>query len=77
MCLNYRSMPRKARIFLGIGNVCLFTGSSLVLFGNHPVTQHSGWFDFARGFLLGLAVTFMFFAARLSRRCSPAGSPTR
>jgi len=60
-------MPRKARIFLAIGNVCLFTGVALNLFSHDYAAHHSGWLDFARGFLLGLAITFMFFAARLSR----------
>jgi hypothetical protein len=65
-------MSRKARIFLGIGNFCLFAGLSLNLFNQELAPYHSNWFDFLRGFLLGLAITFMFFAARLSRRCSPS-----
>jgi hypothetical protein len=77
MCLDRRLMPRKARIFLAIGNVCLIMG---IVMGNFDLRfhgNHSCWFDFARGFFLSMAIVFMYSAGRLARRCSPTGSPTR
>jgi hypothetical protein len=72
MCLERRFMPRKARIFLSIAYVCLFTGISLATVNQHLGAGHPGWFDFLRGFLIGLAIVFLGFAARISRRCPPA-----
>jgi hypothetical protein len=71
MCVPYREMSRKARLFLAGGNLCLFTGVALGLFNHHAVAHHPDWYDFFRGMLMGLAIVFMFFAARLSRRCAP------
>ena len=68
MCLDRRLISRKARIFLAIGNLCLFTGVSLNLVSHNYAAHHLGWLDFARGFLLGLAIIFLFFAASLKRR---------
>ena len=77
MCLDRRSMPRKARIFLAIGNLCLFTGLSLTLFNHDFAAHHSSGFDFARGFLMGLAITFNLAAVVISRNNRPANLLTR
>lgn len=71
MCLAHRSMPRKARIFLAIGNFCLFTGFALNLLNHDFGAHHSGWYDFTRGLFLGLAITFNLATFRLSRRQPP------
>lgn len=71
MCIDPYTMPRKARIFLAIGNVCLFTGVAMTNFDHRFGALHADWFDFIRGMLMGMAITFMLFAARLSRRRPP------
>jgi hypothetical protein len=72
MCLNYRLMPRKARMFLAIGNVCLFAGIVAGNFGHSFGVHQPGWYDFLRGLLMGLAITFNFAAVRFSRRQPPS-----
>jgi len=71
VCIDRRAMPRKARIFLAIGNVCLFTGVAMTTVNHRFGALHADWFDFFRGMLMGMAITFMFFAARLSCRRPP------
>ena len=71
MCLERRQLSRKARIFLALGNLCLVAGLSLSLFNNTLGAQHANSLDFFRGMTIGLAITFLFFAARLSRRQPP------
>ena len=51
-------MSRKSRIFLALGNLCMFTGLVMSRF----TQQHTNWRHFASGFLLGLAITFLFVA---------------
>jgi uncharacterized membrane protein YccC len=75
MCLNHRFMPRKARIFLAIGNLCLFACVALNTSNHSLAVHHSDWLDFLRGMMIGLGATFVFFSARLARRCRPPANP--
>jgi hypothetical protein len=74
MCLDHRSMPRKARIFLVIGCACLCAGSSLGIF-DHDLGPHGPlWFDFVRGMLMGLAIAFNLGSVVIARRSAPLTS---
>ena len=65
MCLTQRNMPRKSRIFLALGNLCTFSGLVMSRF-----SQQTNWRHFASGFLLGLAITFLFAALYKERSSS-------
>ena len=56
-------MNRKSRIFLALGNLCMFSGLVMSRF----TQQQTNWRHFASGFLLGLAITFLFAALYKSR----------
>ena len=56
MCLTRQTMSRKSRILLALGNLCMFSGLIMSRF----TQQHTNWRNFASGFLLGLAITFLF-----------------
>jgi flagellar biosynthesis protein FliR len=62
MCLSARNLPRKSRIFLALGNLCIFTGLIMPRLGNNSNQHQTNWIHFATGFLLGLAITFLFAA---------------
>lgn len=68
MCIANRHLTRKARIFLAIGNICLFTSIVLAQVGHGVGAAHPNLFSGVRGFLLGLSIVFNFQVARLSRR---------
>jgi hypothetical protein len=70
MCLERRNLTPKARRFLAIGNLCLVAGLTLSIFDKDLGLHHQDLYDALRGFFLGLAITFIFFAFRLARRCS-------
>ena len=63
MCLTRQTMPRKSRILLALGNLCMFSGLIMSRF----TQQNTNWRHFASGFLLGLAITFLFAALYKSR----------
>jgi hypothetical protein len=67
MFFKKRQLTPKARRFLAIGNLCLVAGLMLTLFGNGLGLPQSNLLDGLRGFLLGLAITFNFYALRLAR----------
>ncbi len=67
MFFRKKQLTPKARRFLAIGNLCLVTGLMVTLFGNDLVLHHSNLLDGLRGFLLGLAITFNFYAFRLAK----------
>ena len=66
MCLTRRTMSRNSRILLALGNLCMFSGLIMSRF----TQQNTNWRHFASGFLLGLAITFLFAAVHKSR-CKP------
>jgi hypothetical protein len=63
MCLAKRNLPRKSRLFLAIGNLCMAAGLILSRFSGQL-----NWLHFLRGFLLGLAITLLFAALHFGRR---------
>jgi hypothetical protein len=69
MCLARRNLSPKARRFLAIGNLCLVAGLLPSIFGKDLGLHQTALYDATRGFFLGLAITFIFFAFRLARRC--------
>jgi hypothetical protein len=70
MCLARRNLNPKARRFIAIGNLCLFTSITLGLFDKDIRPEHVMIYHFTRGALLGLAICFLYATARLSR-CGP------
>lgn len=68
MCLAKRNLTPKARWFLALGNLCLFSGLMLTLLGKDFSHAHVDWYDGIRGFLIGLALTFNFAAFRFANR---------
>ncbi len=74
MCLERRNLSPKARRFLAIGNLCLVAGLTLSIFDKDLGLHHQDLYDALRGFFLGLAITFIFFAFRLTRK-SPQDQP--
>ncbi len=74
MCLERRNLSPKARRFLAIGNLCLVAGLSLSIFGKDLGLPQTAPYDALRGFLLGLAIVFNFYALRLARK-SPENQP--
>ena len=70
MIFARRPLTPKARRFLAAGNLCLVFGLTLPYFGNALGDHHPALFDFLRGLSLGLAITFIFCAFRLGRRCT-------
>ncbi len=70
MCLANRKLSRKSRIFLAVGNLCMFTGLIMSRIGNNSNQHQTNWTHFATGFLLGLAITFLFAAMYKARRNS-------
>ena len=69
MCLARRNLSPKARRFLTFGNLCLVASLTLSIFDKDLGLHHQDLYDGLRGFFLGLAITFIFFAFRLARRC--------
>ena len=67
MCLARNRLSLKARRFLAIGNICLFTSISMSLLQSAFAHQHEPIYDGLRGFLLGLAITFNFYAFRRAK----------
>jgi ABC-type transport system involved in cytochrome c biogenesis permease subunit len=65
MCLPQRNLPFKARLLLTLG--ILFAGITMSRING----GHSDWSHFLSGFLLGLAITFLF-ATAYSARCNPS-----
>jgi hypothetical protein len=74
MYFRKRQLTLKARRFFAVGNVCLFTGVMMTILGKDFALHHVAIYDGLRGFLIGLAITFNFFAFRLAQRC-PASQP--
>ena len=69
MSFTRRQLTPKARRFLAIGNLCLFTSAAMTILGKDFALHHVDIYDGLRGFLIGLAITFIFYAFRLARRC--------
>ncbi|HEX4757189.1 MAG TPA: hypothetical protein VH308_04370 [Terracidiphilus sp.] len=74
MCLARNQLSPKARRFFTIGNLCLFTGLTLSIFGKDLGLQHAAIYNGLRGFLVGLSIAFNLGAVRLARR-SPESHP--
>ncbi len=64
MCLGRRPLSRRSRIFLALGNLCLFTGITVPRFALHE----SNSAHFIAGFCIGLSITFLT-AAVLGLNC--------
>ena len=69
MFFRKRYLTPKARRFLAIGNLCLFTGFMMTILGKDFGLHHVAIYDGLRGLLLGLAIAFNFGAFRFSRNC--------
>jgi hypothetical protein len=69
MCLARRNLTQKARCFLAIGNLCLFSGLMLSLFGKDIGQHHAAIYDAVRGFLIGLSIAFNLGALRMGANC--------
>jgi hypothetical protein len=69
MCLARRNLTPKSRRFLAIGNLCLFFGLTLSLFGKDLGHHHADLYDAARGFLIGLSIAFNLGAFRMGANC--------
>jgi hypothetical protein len=63
-------MNPKARRFMAIGNLCLFSSITLRLFDKDIQPGYMVIYHFAMGLLLGVAICCLYGAARLSR-CGP------
>ncbi len=70
MCLARNRLSPQARRFLAIGNLCLCASLAMTILPGAFAHQHEPAFEAARGFLLGIAVTFNFYAFRLAKRRS-------
>jgi hypothetical protein len=60
MCLARNRLNSKARRFLAIGNLCLCASFAITILPGVLAHQHEPAFEAARGFLLGIAITFNF-----------------
>jgi len=71
MCLAHRRSldPKSRRIFVA-GQLSLVAANLLFLFGQPLARLHPGAVDALRGFLLGLAIVFLFRSIRRNRRCA-------
>jgi uncharacterized membrane protein YccC len=71
MCPAHRRSldPKTRRIFVA-GLLSLVAANLLFLFGQPFTHLFPGALDALRGFLLGLAIVFLFWSNRLNRRCS-------
>lgn len=69
MCRNIRDFDPKTRRIWACGNLCLTTGLMLTLFASNFGHRHPGLYDALRGFLLGMAVVFLFWSTRRMRNC--------
>jgi hypothetical protein len=69
MYLAKRRLTPKARWFLAAGNLCLFTGLMMTILGKDFGHYHTLVYDFLRGLLLGLAISFNFGAFCFARNC--------
>ena len=69
MCLARRNLTPKSRLFLAIGNLCLFSGIVLSRFDTDLVQQHAAAYHCARGFLIGISIAFNIGAMRSARNC--------
>ncbi|MGA2649020.1 MAG: hypothetical protein ABSF28_00790 [Terracidiphilus sp.] len=73
MCLAARrSLDPKTRRILVTGQLSLVAANLLFLFGQPFAHLYPGALDALRGFLLGLAIVFLFWSNR--RNCSDAES---
>ena len=68
MCLGHRNLSRKARNFLALGNLCMFTGIVLSRYSGSGSAQHANTMHFLAGFLLGIAIAFLTAAMYNARR---------
>ena len=68
MCLGHRNLSRKARNFLALGNLCMFTGLVLSRYSGSGSAQHANTMHFLTGFLLGIAIAFLTAAMYNARR---------
>jgi flagellar biosynthesis protein FliR len=69
MSFTRRHLSPKARLFLAIGNICLFTSVMMTILGKDFGHHHALLYDGLRGLLLGLAISFNFGAFRFAGRC--------
>ena len=76
MLFGRRRFSRKARIFLALGNLCMFAGLVLSRFNSSVGAQHVNMNHFLCGFLLGIAITFLFAALYQARSDQRDSSPT-
>jgi len=67
MCLH-RRLDSRSRAILGLGNICLFTGVSVSLWGTTFALQHRALFNGLRFGLLSLAICLNFWAMRSAAR---------
>jgi hypothetical protein len=57
-----------------VANFCLCAGIVVQYFAHSLHARHSGWIDFAQGFLYGMAIVFFYWVARQNRRrCANSG----
>jgi hypothetical protein len=71
MSLSIASLDFKSRVTFAIGNVCLYSGVVLSLFGRSLGAHHPAAYDGLRALLLCLGICLNVWAFRGSRRCRP------
>jgi hypothetical protein len=70
MCIARRNLTPKARRFLIAGNLCLVAGLLPSILAKDFGHQHADLFDAARGFFIGLSITFNIAALRMRSSCN-------
>jgi len=69
MCRNIRNFDAQTRRIFTCGNLCLIAGLTLSVFAGSFSHQHPNFYSALRGFLLGLAIVFLFWSTRRARNC--------
>jgi hypothetical protein len=67
MCRNIRNFDPQTRRIWTCGNLCLAAGLTLTLFAGSLSHYHPDLYSALRGFLLGLAIVFLFWSTRRMR----------
>jgi hypothetical protein len=69
-CRNIREYDPKTRRIWVCGNLCLCTSLIMTSFAKGWGALHPAVFDATKGFLLGLAITFLICSGRRMRRAN-------
>lgn len=65
MGFNKRELSPKGRRILALGNLCLCLGLVLSIFDKDIAHNYAALYEFSRGLLMGLGVTFLLCSLRM------------